>query len=372
MTGEARAWGWVAHLSGGGTCPWREWSGAAAVREAPLPGAQHLELLRRLNAARTTPAALVDLVLAASPPGRGQPQLDLVGVSEHPGFGAPPVDPSQLPAEELVRLGTGVLAELAVAAPLPAVADPVRPRRWRSTYRLTGNPYVAAAVRRDLAAQGRPPGGAPGKVLVLLTDHDTHLADVWSARAGVGTVRAWEAWLDRLADADAPGEVAPRADVLARVRGWASRVGVERVHLVLDPAAAGPLVGGTTTAPPGRLSHAALELARHTANTLRVSVDGPRRDLLMRRVVHGWLREADRGAGLPAPGVPARHREWVDAEARRLRDALLADGYPVHGGTLDRLLPARGGRTSGPGPDDVLGVLVRALHTAAPPTGGTT
>ena len=50
MTGPARAAAWVAHLREGGTTPWAEWTGTVDGPTPPvLPGAQQLELLRRVN-----------------------------------------------------------------------------------------------------------------------------------------------------------------------------------------------------------------------------------------------------------------------------------------------------------------------------------
>ena len=55
--GVRRAWGWVDHLRDGGTTPWRDWTGEGRAGARVLPGAQQLELLRRLNqAGRPSPA----------------------------------------------------------------------------------------------------------------------------------------------------------------------------------------------------------------------------------------------------------------------------------------------------------------------------
>ena len=110
-TGRARAWAWIAHLRAGGTTPWRSWSSTDAARRGPyLPGAQQLELLRRLNLAGRPSPTLVERVLAASAPGRGRPDLELVGVDEDRRFGPPAVDPAELPDDELLRVATGLLA----------------------------------------------------------------------------------------------------------------------------------------------------------------------------------------------------------------------------------------------------------------------
>src|SRR6185436_1714237 len=83
--GVRRAWGWVEHLRRGGTTPWRDWSVQGPARGRVLPGAQQLELLRRVNLAVASSAApsaapsaaLVERIVTASAPGRGRPDLEL-------------------------------------------------------------------------------------------------------------------------------------------------------------------------------------------------------------------------------------------------------------------------------------------------------
>ncbi|MBO0846512.1 MAG: hypothetical protein J2P22_13965, partial [Nocardioides sp.] len=60
---EAQAWGWVAHLRDGGTTPWSDWREPASPDHDPgpfLPGAQQLELLRRVNLHRLPSPELAD------------------------------------------------------------------------------------------------------------------------------------------------------------------------------------------------------------------------------------------------------------------------------------------------------------------------
>ena len=84
--------GWVAHLRAGGTTPWLAWTDPGAGDEPAgraLPGAQQLELLRRINLARrrahgpvataTPRTRLADRVLAAPAAGRGKADLPLIG-----------------------------------------------------------------------------------------------------------------------------------------------------------------------------------------------------------------------------------------------------------------------------------------------------
>jgi hypothetical protein len=94
---DRRAWGWVQHLRQGGTTPWADWTGTAEPEAAVVPGAQQLELVRRLNLAGAPAPQLVERVFAASAPGRGQPDLELLGAVPESPFGPRPVDPATLP-----------------------------------------------------------------------------------------------------------------------------------------------------------------------------------------------------------------------------------------------------------------------------------
>ena len=105
----ARAWGWVAHLREGGTTPWATGPDDASDAGPYLPGAQQLELLRRLNRrpARRRPR---DRVLAAPAPGRGRPDLAAGrAVAEARPSARRPVDPADLSADELLRVATALL-----------------------------------------------------------------------------------------------------------------------------------------------------------------------------------------------------------------------------------------------------------------------
>lgn len=116
----ARAWGWVAHLRDGGTTPWLAWSTTGSTEASPgdpLPGAQQLELLRRLNLAGVRSPGLADRVLAADATGRGRPDLELVGVAEPLPYGFAPVDPATLSDAELLRVAVGLVADVLARAP---------------------------------------------------------------------------------------------------------------------------------------------------------------------------------------------------------------------------------------------------------------
>ncbi|MBO0842803.1 MAG: hypothetical protein J2O46_06435, partial [Nocardioides sp.] len=73
----SRGWGWAAHLRAGGSTPWAEWSEPAEMTRPPrgvrrLPGAEVLELLRRLNESGQVSQELVERILTTTAPGRGR------------------------------------------------------------------------------------------------------------------------------------------------------------------------------------------------------------------------------------------------------------------------------------------------------------
>ena len=174
---------WVDHLRAGGTTPWAAWLDAAADVDDPrrgdrlLPGAQQLELLRRLNEAGRPSPDLVERVLVASAPGRGRQDLELLGAVEPLAFGPPPIDPATLTADDL-RPGRGRADRRgrrggrcpaararqgpSLAHPLPVGRRPVARRRrcapsWsRRAGRRVAAGAVVAVVGTDLATMLGP------------------------------------------------------------------------------------------------------------------------------------------------------------------------------------------------------------------------
>ena len=361
---EAHAWGWVAHLRDGGTTPWSAWSTSASADEQSgryLPGAQQLELLRRLNQVRLPSPELADRVLGASAPGRGRPDLGLVGVLEESAFGPPPVDPSELPADELVRVASALIAEDVVAAGDPL--EPRTPRLLRRRYRILGDPDVTDVVRDALVADGRPPGGRRATVVVTGTDLPSMLVHVWTARALGAGVRPWPEWLAaEVRRRRVPG----RIDLPSLAAAWVPQVGASRVHVVLDdPRRACRLVGRrrrVAAAPP--LSADAVELARRTAPVVGTLVTPERRTALMRHRLRPVLA-AYAGPGLR---IPRRYRPWIAEHTADLRRRLATGDYAVHGA-----LPEPSGRLSGrsgvtvPDEDGVLALALQVL--LGPPIG---
>ncbi len=350
--GVRRAWGWVAHLLDGGTTPWRAWTGEGPSRGRVLPGAQQLELLRRLNVAGPPSPALAARVLEASAPGRGRPDLELSGAVDRLAFGPPPVDPGDLPDDELLRVATSLLADDVVAAGLPEPRRAAARRPWTRRYRLVGDPMLADPVRAELVARGRPPGGRASMILVLGTDLGQMLADAWTARSLAEGGPGWRDWLDPLTR---NRTLPPRVDLVRVARAWSDRVGPERVRVVLDPAELPRLVGVRRPLPrPPVLSADAVDLARRVGQVLGLLAVPPRR----RALLHETLLPRLVAAGGPTLVVPDEHADWLHARAVRVRDALLRAGYPVHGDP-DSLLPV--GRAGVSEPSDA-GVLALAMR----------
>lgn len=351
--GVRRAWGWVAHLEAGGTTPWRDWSQEGRPGGRVLPGAQQLELLRRLNTAGRPSPRLATRVLEASAPGRGRPDLELEGAVDALAFGPPPVDPATLPDDELLRVAAGLLAEDLAQEGTPERAAALRTPRWRRhRYRLVGDPELADPMRAELIARGLPPGGRGATVLVLGTDLGEMLTHAWTARSFAEGGPGWREWLQPLTRRKA---LPPRADLVGAARTWAARVGVERVQVVLDPSLVAGLVGvRRPLSIPRQPSADAVDLARRVSQVLGLLALPPRREALLRDALRPRL------LAIPGPAlvVPSEHADWVHARATRVRDALLRAGYAVHGDP-DSLLPVD--RTGVPEPSDA-GVLALALR----------
>ena len=344
---EGLAWSWVDHLRSGGTTPWLDWRrdpaghpdraavGVGGSGPSFLPGAQQLELLRRINHVGRPSAHLVRRVLEAGIPGRGALDLPLVGVGPLPPYGPRPVDPRGLPDPELVRVAAGLLAEDLAAVDLPEPRPAPVPRARRRRWRLVGDPWLADAARTELRRRGRPEGGRRPRVLVLGTDLATMLGHVWTARALVDPMPAWREWLAVLRRRR---RLPARIDLPRVAATWAAHVGAHRVRIVLDPAQLPRLVGVRRPLPePPRLSADAVDLASGVGAVLGLLVPSPVRERLLRQVLVPRLADA---AG-PPPEVPDIHLGWVEERARQMRKELLRHNYAVSG-DLDALLPPLG------------------------------
>jgi hypothetical protein len=347
----ARAHGWVAHLRDGGTTPWLAWSGTGAATAAAVPGAQQLELLRRLNAgARPVPPDLADRVLVAPAAGRGQADLPLVGLA-HRGFGAAPVDPSTISAHELLRVASVLLADDLVALG----ADPVAtswPRPWRRRVRLVGDPLVASATRRHLLGLGRPEGGPRPFVVAIGRPLDELLAHTWTQRCFETGATPWAEWLRFWRERD---QLPDRADLLESVRRWGGRRPFVRVVTDLDLL---PRQVGVRSLPPVRVPGSdQAELARRVAAVVGLRVERHERPGLMRT-----LQQRIPDSGVAPVGVPAGEREWVARSAARTIRGVTRRGYSVVGDLAD-LAPGDAAPSAPPGPDDrqVLDLAIRMV-----------
>jgi hypothetical protein len=370
---SARAHAWVAHLRAGGTTPWLAWSDDTAGAAGPLPGAQQLELLRRINLATLGGRAesgpvstaldhprpadhrrLADRVLAAPAAGRGKADLPLVGL-DAPGFGPRPVDPSTVSAHELLRVASVLLADdLVGLGPDPVATSWVRP--WRRRFRLVGDPVVVGALRADLVARGRPEGGPRPFVVALGAPLDDLLAHTWTQRCFETGTKPWAEWLRFWRERD---QLPARADLLASVRRWGPRRPFVRIVTDLDRL---PRQVGVRHLPQVRVPGAdQAELARRVAAVVGLRVPADQRPGLMRTLQH---RIPDTGA---APiGIPPREHDWVAASAERLSRSLSRAGYSVVGDLAD--LAPRTASSPGAGVVDDQQVLDLAIRMVADPS----
>jgi hypothetical protein len=362
----ARAHSWVTHLREGGTTPWLAWADPGAPRDVPagpLPGAQQLELLRRINVAAGSSAQprggndrdrtrLADRVLAAPAAGRGKADLPLVGL-DAPGFGPRPVDPADLSPHELLRVASVLLADDLVALG----ADPVArswPRPWRRRFRLVGDPVVVTALRADLVARGRPEGGPRPFLVAVGAPLDDLLARTWTQRCFETGTKPWPEWLRFWRERD---QLPARADLVASARRWNARWPFVRIVTDLDRL---PHQVGVRRLPEVRVPGAdQAELARRVAAVVGLKVPAEARPALM-RTLQGRIPDT----GTAPIVVPPREHAWVAASAERMSRSLSRAGYSVVGDLAD-LAPRRAssGATGTGGAEDqrVLELAIRMV-----------
>lgn len=363
MSGNARAWGWVRHLFDGGTTQWADWQEPGAPAGRVIPGAQQLEVLRRVNevahaGARTVPEALVTRIVHASAAGRGRPDLLLLGAVDPPRFGAAPVDPADLSPTELMRVALHLLTQDLVRGGPAASRQVSVARPWRRRYRLVGDPWLTRSLRRELLVRGHPEHPA-GHLVVLGADVPTMLADAWTDNCFIRPVPPWDQWLEEWRR---HRRLPPGVDLAAMAaQGVESGPEAAAVHVLTDPGGRRlpRLLGVRTVALPPRPSHVAAELARRLFPVLGLAVHGEERGRLLRDELLPRLPTDHLGAAVPV--VPEEHRGWVERRAGRLQQRLESAGYSVAGD-----LAAYGSGASADGcahadPADVLTLAVRLL-----------
>lgn len=340
-----RGWGWARHLREGGTTPWAGWSEPAApFTTGHLPGAELLELLRRLNATGRSEPDRADALLRTSPPGRGRRDLPLAGDTDNRTYGPPPVDPATLSPRELLRAASVRLAEDLLDAGAPATSKRAVQERQKLPYRLVGAPWLTLPIREEMERRGRLPGAAGYTVYVLGGPLDEIAAAAWKFRTFSNRVNPWSIWMR---DAQWRGWLGPRADLPRIARWWADRVGKERVEIVTDPALLPGLLGVGSVPGPWAVSAESNEVARVIGQVLSVRTDlKTQRWLLLHRLRPQLEKLEPLVPGARELGVPEESLDWVEGQARGQRDALLEAGYALHGDP-DRLLPS-GKATQGP------------------------
>jgi hypothetical protein len=336
--GTVRAW--AAHLIEGGSTPWSEWTGTdhpAVPGAGELPSAPQLEVVRRL-ADRQIPQfpRLAELILATAGPGRGLIDVPLTWpvAEDAPRFGAPPMDPGKVPADELLRVCVGVLGTLVRDWQVPPVL--VARRRaalWRKSFAVHGSPGTATAVRAALLAQGLSEGGRRATQLVIVRPLDAMMAEQWGVRVRGGAGMTWERLWEHAAAND---RLPPALDVAAIADRMARTLGAERVHVILAhtreqaAAAAAGVLGVRMRGELGRESVAATDLVRRLNVALTVSVGE-----ISLRALSDALREltagADPGADDGELGAPLRQFDWSRRTGREIATELRGARYSVHG-----------------------------------------
>lgn len=375
--------GWTQHLRGGGTTPWADWV-AEPDGSTPVPGSRtlptspQLALLGRLVAQAGGPVpGLDDRVLATSPPGRGPVDVPLPwppGRPRTPSFGTPPLDPADLPVEELLRHAVGLLAHLLPGVPLPA-PEATPPPRWplpgRPRFRVHGPAGAAAAVRADLLAAGWVESDWRPRHVVVGLPVDQLLAQHWDAATRSGSGLRWTTlWRRRRTLGGLPAPV----DLLAlagRLRGE----GQDRVAVVLGRDLAdlrartasalglpAPADAGRTVGVDGRTG----DLRRRINPLLTLAADGTTPAHL--RTTLALVLDPLAHPPVP-PSVPDSGRAWAHAEAEALAAGLRSADYPVHGdpGLVGELAPrtdVRGTRVDEIDPDSTLELALAACLRA--------
>ena len=354
-TYEQAVGAWAAHLRAGGTTDWSAWrdtpTDAAEGRLAgtgerkPLPDAVQLELVRRINLANpesVDASGLADLVFATAAPGRGLIDVPLPWPAAARRFGTPPMDPAQLPAEELIRLAVGVLAHLLPGVPdsTPEASPAPWPLPWRRRFRLHGSPGTVAGIRKSLLAQGLVETDWRPTHVVIARPVPVMMAEHWAASVRHGGILKWSTAWRR---AEAAGRLPPPIDV-ADIAGRLATQSTRPVQVVAA----------------GNAEEAAALTARvlraHPAQ-LRQSGDAAVSDLLRRlnrltALTHGTGRVGELARTLAAtlgePATPAHSAtslsppppamSWALEQAASTADTIRRAGYAVHG-ELDALTP---------------------------------
>ena len=346
---------WAAHLRAGGTTDWSAWRdsrtdlarddlGGTGGRR-PLPDAVHLELVRRINLTAPEGAdvrGLADQVLATAAPGRGLIDVPLPWPDTPRRFGTPPMDPAQLPEEELIRLAVGVLAHLLPGVPdsSPEAPPAPWPLPWRRRFRLHGSPGTVAGVRESLLAQGLVETDWRPTHIVLARPVPVMMAEYWAASVRNGGILKWSTAWRR---AEAAGRLPPSIDVADIAEQLATR-STRQVHVVTagnaeDAAALTAEVLRADAAEVQENGDAAVSDLLRRLNRLTALAHGPGRVRDLARTLAATLDEpATPAHSATSLAPPPPSMGWAREQAASTTERIRRAGYAVHG-ELDALTP---------------------------------
>ncbi|MEP6815659.1 MAG: hypothetical protein ABI873_08930 [Marmoricola sp.] len=341
---ELAAWSWAEHLRSGGTTTWREWRAsehlAVSARWPALPTAAQLEVVRllaereRLGGEHRDPsfARLAALVIGTPVGGRGLVDVPLAWPESPQVVGARAVEPDDLPPDELLRVCVSAIVRTTLSDSL-GPGRPVKAHRrpWRRAFVVAGVSAHAESVRAALLDAGQVEGGRRPTVLVVGAPLDVMMAMHWRRRVEAGAGVRWRrVWSGSAARDALPAPV----DVAALADDWASRVGAENVHVVLerDPADAVTVAGRVLDVGLGSVDDQSADVVQ--TDLLRrinqmLAIRGSEATRAFRASVFGqFLFRSSRGEPL---GVPDRQLGWAVEQAEAMATRLGAGCYAVHG-----------------------------------------
>jgi len=346
---------WAAHLRAGGTTDWSAWRDtptdlaadtlAGTGGRRPLPDAVHLELVRRINLAMPEGIdvhGLADRVLVTAAPGRGLLDVPLPWPATPRRFGTPPMDPAQLPEEELIRLAVGVLAHLLPDVPhsMPEAPPAPWPWPWRRRFRLHGSPGTVAGVRENLLAQGLIETDWRPTHIVLARPVPVMMAEWWAASVRNGGILKWSTTWRR---AEAAGRL-PRSIEVADIAERLATRSTRPVHVVAAANAeeAASLTAEILDAHPSEVQEsgdAAVSDLLRRLNRLTALGHGPARMRELARTLAATLDEPTTAAhSATSLAPPPASMGWAQEHAASTVERIRQAGYAVHG-DLDALTP---------------------------------
>jgi hypothetical protein len=352
---------WAGRLREGATETWAEFLSSdtpwLVAETGPLHGAAQLELTRRLAAqADGLPdfGRLADLVLATAGPGRGLVDVPLPWPDAESSIGTPPVEPEQLPADELLRVCAGVLATLLADDSRDPMVPRGRPwRPWRRRFTLLGAPGTVEVVRSALRDRGLREGGSRTTWFVLGAPLEDLMTQRWSARVHAGAGMRWQ----RMWRTAATNDRVPPGIALPTIAGHlAEEFGPERVHVVLadDPTTTLAVVAEVLGVPAGPVEAPydvlGTDLLRRIIPGLGLAVGDDARRAIVDRV---WPQISPGRASGPL-AAPAAQLDWAIAAGERMAASLRGARYAVHGDPAMLVPTRRPGVRRAPDPDDVL------------------